>query len=601
MSISFAVLVNWNGDGSTFVDESAYLFDAHLQIGMHDRYTGSEASAEHVNASIDPMRGGVAGFGGLIGAMPTTSAPGGVIAQPEMNRGGHHGGGHGHRGGGHHASARTHAPKKPPKPHHYPYQIGHQPHPPHHKVHVPPDRGPIEYVAEVGTCTLTLDNSSGRYSPDNAGGPLYGNLLPRRAVKVTASDGVTNWTLFAGYVDKIEPEAGSYSARHVIIECIDAIGLLAFQRISLPLQQNMTADQLISQVVAATYTPASTNYQTGATPFDVAADQWSADRTTALDAIKESAESEFGRFFIQRDGTPTFYARRYFFAPTTPVLSLTTSNPFALTVGRDIAQVFNLIKVVAHPRNTLSMIQVLASATSSVLIPPIGPLGAGIRIVTLHFHDATGNPIGGTTLQIPLTATTDYVVNEKKDNSGVYYTTSPAFTIAVTDVRGSEITITMTNAALGVLYANTLQIRGQAITSYDPVTQTAQDAASQTAYQKREWTHDLPLSADVDFAQSLAAYLLDRYAQPFTRVDAVSIHNDPVINGTNVFSVKLFDQLTVSDPQTGLSNVALWVIGLRLQITPDDFLITYVTERSDDRVWWILGTSPLGTNTRLAV
>ncbi len=601
MAITFAVLVNWNGDGSTFVDESASLFDAHLQIGMRDRYTGSEASAEHVGAAIDPMRGGMAGFGGLIGALPATNAPGGMIAQPEMSRGGgHHSGGHGHRGG-HRAAARKHAPKKPPKPHHYPHQIGHAPHPPHHKVHVPPDRGPIEYVAEVGTCTLTLDNSSGRYSPDNASGPLYGNLLPRRLVKVTATDGVTVWTLFAGYIDKIEPEAGLYSARHVVIECIDAIGLLTFQRISLPLQQNKTADQLISQVVAATYTPASTNYQAGTTPFDVAADQWSADRTTALDAIKESVESEFGRFFIQRDGTPTFYARRYFFALTTPVLTLTTANPFALTVGRDVAQVFNLIKVVAHPRNTLSAIQVLAAATSSVLIPPVGPLGAGIRIVTLHFHDATGNSIGGTTLQIPLTAVTDYVVNEKKDNSGIYYTTSPYFTIAVTDVRGSEVTITMTNAALGVLYANTLQIRGQAITAYDPLTQTAQDSTSQTTYQKREWTHDLPLSADVDFAQSLAAYLLDRYAQPFTRADAVTIHNDPVVNGTNVFSVKLFDQLAVSDAQTGLSNVALWVIGMRLQITPDDFLLTWITERADDKAYWTLGTSSLSTNTRLAV
>src|SRR5512140_1412291 len=41
-----------------------------------------------------------------------------------------------------------------------------------------------ELVAPVGACTLVLDNSTQRYSPDYGSGPLYGNLLPRRPIRV---------------------------------------------------------------------------------------------------------------------------------------------------------------------------------------------------------------------------------------------------------------------------------------------------------------------------------------------------------------------------------------------------------------------------------
>ncbi len=626
-TITFAFLVNWSADGVTFIDESAYIFHLHLSIGMRDRYVSHESADEQLSAAFGTVLGGQGGmgFGALMAHPPAVHSIGQAdspvqelrAVQPTLSRAGiggghrvaarpgkpsqssaaHHSGSGRHRGGaGKHVKAR-----KPKPPKHYPHQIGHAPRRPHPHQHIPKDNGPIEYVADLGTCDVTLDNSSQRFSPDYASGPLFGSLLPRRAVKVTATDGVSNWTLFSGFIERIEPEPGIFSSRHVVIACIDAIGLLAFQKVSLPLQVNQRADQIIAQLVAATYTPTATNYQPGSSSFDLAADQWSADRTPALDAIRECCESEFGRFFIQRDGTPTFYARRTFFAPPSPAVTLGASDPFALTVGRDVEQVFNLIKVDAHPRNTLSAPQVLAQANAPVLIPPIGPAGAGIRYLTLHFHDATGNPLGGTNLTIPLAANIDYVVNEKKDNSGVYYTTSSYFTIQVVDVRGSEVTIEMTNSALGVLYATTLQIRGQAVTSYDPITQTAEDTVSEGLYQKRAWTHDLPLSADVDLAYALSRYLLNRYAYPFTRIDAVTIHNDAVIEGADVFEVKLFDPILSSEAQTGLSNVLAWVIGQRLEITPDTFTLTWLTERADDKAYWIVGTSALGTNTALAV
>jgi len=65
-------------------------------------------------------------------------------------------------------------------------------------------------VAGVGRCTLTLDNRDRRFSPGNASGPLYGRLLPRREVRITASDGVYSWVIFRGFVEQLLPEAGQW-------------------------------------------------------------------------------------------------------------------------------------------------------------------------------------------------------------------------------------------------------------------------------------------------------------------------------------------------------------------------------------------------------
>ena len=61
--------------------------------------------------------------------------------------------------------------------------------------------GSGENVAGVGRCTLTMDNTSQRFSPGYASGALYGKLLPRREVRVRATDGVTTWTLFRGFIE----------------------------------------------------------------------------------------------------------------------------------------------------------------------------------------------------------------------------------------------------------------------------------------------------------------------------------------------------------------------------------------------------------------
>src|SRR5262249_35359132 len=189
--------------------------------------------------------------------------------------------------------------------------------------------------------------------------------------------------------------------REVLIACIDALALLRYQRVSMALQQGQRADQLISALVAATYTAPATNYHTGVSTLDVAADRWTADRTTALDAIAESAGSEFGRFFVQRDGTPTFYDRNWFFQPISTSLAL-NAHPFSLIVRRDADQFFRGVRVKIYPGARGGAVGVLAQPQTVRRLPPQTPSGPSVRNVTLHFRDSAGNIVGGTEIVAPL-------------------------------------------------------------------------------------------------------------------------------------------------------------------------------------------------------
>ena len=251
--------------------------------------------------------------------------------------------------------------------------------------------------------------------------------------------------------------------------------------------------------------PASlTNYRAGNEVYDTAGDQWTGDQTPITGIIEDCVTSEYGAFFVQRDGTLTFYDRRWFFTPLTTALTLDSTSPFVLTLERNMEQVYNSVKTVIHPRATAGAVDVVAQIIKPVRIPPVSGAGAGSATITLHYRDALGNQVGATELVTPLVPYTDFTVKRDPNVYGDDYTVSPLFSFGVLDVRGSEIVIPVYSYETFPLYVNKLKVRGKAITTYDPVVFSADDASSQAAYLKRLLTIDLPLSADELFGNALA-------------------------------------------------------------------------------------------------
>lgn len=83
---------------------------------------------------------------------------------------------------------------------------------------------------DTGNATVVLDNRDRRYDPTYSSGPYYGNLLPRRQIRIdaTVDSGVTYYDIFRGFIDGWPvnlTNAGFDST--VTVTCYDALGLLA--------------------------------------------------------------------------------------------------------------------------------------------------------------------------------------------------------------------------------------------------------------------------------------------------------------------------------------------------------------------------------------
>lgn len=191
---------------------------------------------------------------------------------------------------------------------------------------------PGDPVADVGRCVLTLDNATRRYSPGNAQGSLYGKLLPRRAVRVRATEGVQSWTLFRGFIERIAPDAGAWGAGTVQIVCVDGIALLDRQRTSVPHAASKAVDDAVSELVSAVYTPPATAYDDNGDAVTHYGRAWQPEQTTVLHALRDVVRAVYGRFYVARDGTPTFLTRDRLQNPATAaVLDIGEVPPTAYT------------------------------------------------------------------------------------------------------------------------------------------------------------------------------------------------------------------------------------------------------------------------------
>lgn len=81
---------------------------------------------------------------------------------------------------------------------------------------------------EAGTATLVLDNRDRRFDPFYTSGPYYGNLLPRRQIRIRATNNGTTYDVFRGYVNgwPVTLTDAGYDST-VTVQAYDSLGLLA--------------------------------------------------------------------------------------------------------------------------------------------------------------------------------------------------------------------------------------------------------------------------------------------------------------------------------------------------------------------------------------
>jgi hypothetical protein len=231
----------------------------------------------------------------------------------------------------------------------------------------------------AGVCTLTLKDSTGKYNPANASSPLYGNLVPMRRVRVSATLNGTTYRRFNGFIRRIEPNI-TPTSKEAVIECVDLMIWLDRAKPVIAATGPTTTGAAIGLLLDAigwTET-AYRDLDVGDPIPDFEADG----SKTALQLINALLDTERGRFYVSGAGIAT-YEDRYapYRAPRTSAQSTVSGGMSAAMPSVDLDAIINRATVTRDETDADAQV-----ATDAASIYQYG-LGDGPSITTGYLPD----------------------------------------------------------------------------------------------------------------------------------------------------------------------------------------------------------------------
>ena len=169
---------------------------------------------------------------------------------------------------------------------------------------------------EVGTATVTINDPNSYFNPQNTSSPYYGKLLPLRKIRIWADTtlGPTTYriALFTGYINSFDTAfyQGVQQTSTVTLQCSDGFRLLNNVSTGNAPVPGCTAGQLsgarINSLLDFSGFPGSLR---NIEPGDSAMQVDPGGQRNILQAIQTVEQSEFGAFFISRQGEAKFLDR----------------------------------------------------------------------------------------------------------------------------------------------------------------------------------------------------------------------------------------------------------------------------------------------------
>ena len=169
---------------------------------------------------------------------------------------------------------------------------------------------------EAGTATVTINDPDSDFNPQNTASPYYGKLLPLRKIRIWADAtlGATTYrvALFSGYINSFDTSfyQGTQQTSTVVLQCTDGFRLLNNVATGTNPVPGCTAGQLSGARVNSLLDFAG--FPNSMRTIDVGDSTMQADpggNRGVLQAIQTVEQSEFGAFFISRQGEAKFLDR----------------------------------------------------------------------------------------------------------------------------------------------------------------------------------------------------------------------------------------------------------------------------------------------------
>lgn len=423
----------------------------------------------------------------------------------------------------------------------------------------------------VGTATIVLDNSSGRFDAWNASGALYPNVTPGKYIQLQVNDGSGAVAVISGTIDNIQP-VNNARIPQVRISIVDPVAWLKGQSFYGNVSQlAVDVSTIIGDTLTDWYPWGNTLPASGTTLIN----RWFSGKSF-WEEFQDMANCALAFLYVAADGDLTLIPRSVFYNATTPDVTVDKSEILKdVTIGQPWDNIRNIVTVVLHPKAevanvlvwTLHDIPYVRPKDDSPAYTAI-PTYQGRQVAIIADFDFvwtanTASDGSGTDVSANFSATGDPVVFMDNETSGIGgYITSASITATVLDA---------------------------------PDTTKIQTVAAAT-YQPRELTLDLFWLDDTNAAQDYANWLAAFLSVP-RKAPIIQIQNRSDLQ----FGYDIGAMIHLEIDTLGIDdNFRLGRIEHRaLDDSGQSFRTTWFLEPMDTTAYWILNTSKLDTETRL--
>mgnify|MGYP007071579131 CR=1 FL=1 len=452
---------------------------------------------------------------------------------------------------------------------------------------------PINLMGNPGWISFVLDNS-----PANSGG-LAGYYTPGHAncragfakniqIRFTVTYDGDPYVQGVYWLKKPIPTAGLFGEQVTNCKATDWLELMSSQPLpAIPVQTNKRADELITTLLAAITTqPTSTSFSTGDSTFVSAFDSDNTSQDSVYTVLSRIARSEFGLVFLS--GGALVFQNRNWRAANVTSLGTISNTMEGVEIQDDAGLVADQFKVQITPKRVDTSNVVLAALNYKRYIAP----GETITF-TLQYRDPYGgSPISGQTI-VDQVADTDYKFGSSE---GTANDLNASLSITRTRTGGNSTDFSVQNTGVTGGYLNLFQLRGLGIYPYDTYivtvgTEGLRVESLDMGYQ----TNPLVADSVAAFGQSVFDDNTRRGAVVTYRANNDSTLMLAALTGT------VSSRWTLVETQTALAGD--WFVNSRKGRIGmgGQFDMEWMVVPASGQSVWVLGTSALGTDTRLAV
>ncbi len=466
---------------------------------------------------------------------------------------------------------------------------------------------PEDTLAAPATAAITVRNPNRVWSPEvNA-------LLPGTPLRIQSDDGTTVRTHFTGFISRVEPQPGEYGARTAVIYAEGADAAFGQHRIRLPPQVNVRADTVIARVLAQmtlrqphlkgrwllgraghselgrnTRLPVpalAASLQTGQSVLAYVGDTW-LDGIPADAAIRQVAEAERGRFFLDREGEAVFYNRHHLLRPGAAAVTL-EDNMDGLTYTYGDSTI-SRVQVWITPRSVGAAGSRLWMLDAPQRLPP----GDTPQPLVARFRDADYRPLGALVVLPPVRGL-DYSANTRADGTGDDRSALVDVTLRAADF--SAATLEIRNRSCQPVYLRA-ELRGTPVVHGSPLAVEHTYRYGLAVYGLRQLAFALPALDALEEADRLARYELARRKTPRGLIHRLTLSSRT--HRAHILARTLFDRVTVREAQTG--HAARYFIVAEAHTVDrggERHRVTWTLEADRAGTFWLVGGSRLRRDT----